>query len=1139
MQNFIKDDLIIPGQKSEAEVAEDTSPGFGDNVSAAFYLGPGNAILRSQKQQEITGKGTNPVNLLLDYWQAPTQSEISNTAEFFENPESIDEIINMDIPTNIIADSKSISDLKVRAAMFQAEKDLLDVVNDPNNGLSEIAAQLVGYNLDVFNLIPIGTLAGITAKTAKGIAIGALKGGASTGLSVAASEALLVQPTSEVKTLEDSLIETVVGTTIGTVLGGSVAGLGAARVNRIAKMYESVLKEESPEIYKTMKDNNIDFIETTEDVLRNDGNMSAAQRGAWKKAGLADIAYLPEGLARGIAATGFWSSPVIYGMTRTSSPTTKVVAQNFFSKNLKVGFEIQENIASDASLEAKIRLNEEKFQTEHVEELQNLVYTSNGVNKDSTFSKTIQDFKQAINKSDISAEEIDSLFDHLLNGSKTIDDMPVLIRDQMDNLYTNYSNYVLKVWDNAFKRNLVDTPTPRLGPDGRIRDIHRQWDIPKVLANPKLVKEKIKGSIEKDLLNQGYIKKDGKFLLKDKDTGKISDIKDETRIKLDTDKVYRHIIEGRSELDIPPDDGKSPLVGFFRSSDIIPNYAPNKPRQLIIPNSEVSEFIKHSAINNAFRPIQNLARQVEFAKWLEEMKEKGLIDFRVNTIDDLKLFIKGEYNEAISKLDPSSKEAKELQEELKQVIGKDGWLDSSLRVLMGNYKVGTGNPKVDKFFDYWMFYQVLNKLGRVTISSIPDAARVMMAHPASNFMAKGLIAGISAIFANKNVAKNKAVLKKAGVSIDMTMNTMYKLMLRGDNQTNPLSKGEIAKDFVARFFMNASGMAPWNNFWRGVSAHMSSDATISAGEILASGKQLKEWQRQRLRAIGFSDADAIKLYKEWKTHPNNTSHLGLKLIGESGLSEESLEKLALAVQKEIDNTILIPGAGDRPFWAMRTDYGALINQFQTFNQAATTRYTLPALQDIAAMRTMKAEAMKVALKRLSWMMGAISMAALSIEIKSRLSKGHGVDWTPEKFLGQGLAASGINGYFISKGIDLYATLTNSMADRYGDRNIYSNLGPTAGTVADIVQTAGPMLDGKPQSREKIMRLAPLRNLDLVRFPLDISMDYLGVLPKKDSPEYEKKKQEYLRSKRDIKKIDEAEQEANAFNPIDFILKEDK
>lgn len=1170
MVKLFTDSLI--NEQSAAPNPPADVPTKGEQFSAAFNLGPGNAVLKSAIYKDVTGAAISPLEALVDHWTNPSNSEVSRTINYFQDPTKFDDLVNDEsITAEFIADSKSMDELLVRKRMRDEELKLREVLDNPNFGVLDYASQFAGYMADPTNLIPVGALYGITTKAVKGAIIGAAKLGAATGASVALSEAALVQPTSEVKTAEDSAIEIVAGALLGATLGSVIGGLGGRRLGAISQEITAVLKDKTPEVAQKLEAAGVDVVGDIEYAMRNDGTLSAARATNWKEAGYENLAYLPESIAKTLAGRGIQANPVISGLTASENSIIKAITPELFNTSLKTGFDVL-GVARNESLEMALGRAAQKVQTKYVNRATDMVHKVNGYNPESTISKLGSDFGQISGRSKYSASDINSMLQKLMDEEIELVDIPEAIQSDAMTYWKDFSNDFKALWAEAYKFKIVDSALPRTNAEGLVTDIHRNWDNIAITNNMpqfrKLVHEGLIREIDnqikalvsdsKDLIDEisstvpsKYSEENKKALSQKVDAMKreIKKLKEKksnsSKLNQEVKKVIRNIQQGK----LLESESENPLTGAFQGTRILSNQVPTKPRRLPLTNKEVGEFIKHDFIQNGLRTMQHLEKQVIFARKLEELDNSGLFinpetggpSTIVKNVTDLRGLIKQHYDFEINKLRELGDVAgaDRLLKVRDKFIQPNGWFDNSLSLLMGNFQQSLGKG-ADKMVDTYLWYQVLNKLGRVTISSIPDMARVMVSHPAANFMSKGLIAGIGRLLNSSALKQNKAMLEKFGTSIDMTMNTMYKLMMSGDQTNNPTTRFDLAKDFVSRFFLNASGMAPWNNFWRGVSAHMSADATISAGEILAKGGQLKKWQTDRLRVLGFRDEDAINLYREWSSNGANNSFGGVKTIGEGGISNALMDKLAASVQKEIDEVILIPGAGDIPFWAKQTAYGKIINQFQSFNQAATNRYLLPALQDLAALRTPQAENMRIAIRRLGWMMTAIGMGTLSMDIKHRISnKGEGIDWTPESFIAQGLSSSGILGYVLQYPLGLYGSLTNSMDDRYADRNMFSLLGPGASFLGDIGTTGSglknAMLYDKPISREKVQKLMPFRNLDVVRIPLDYIYDYLGVLPPKASPQYREALEKWKAKHTDIKRIEEAEEKAQQFNPYDFLM----
>ena len=1295
------DDSNIESSTELPEQRDYTAPSLGNQFLAAAVTSWAAPIAQSYLSQSLNDKHASPVTEFLEYLREPDLSTLKQRAEYLQNPEEFEKLRQQDIPINLISDSKTMDELKLRYAIHEMESRANEVLLNPENGLKEYVTQFGGYLYgDPTNIIPVGQLYGLSLKASKGLAIGLAKGAGSTALAVGLSEAALVQPVLENKSLEESATEVVYGGILGGILGTSAAGLGIRSMNKYMKTIEASF---DPNIRKQMVDDGINVQEDVESLLKNpeDQSISAAISQKYIEKGYGQIAELPSHIAKNIGGRSVWSSPVVFGLTARSD-TVKGISTSLFDHTIKTDMEVKADHTRSVALEQINNRDIFLDQQEFIEPLQDIVYKGNDVNIDSTTAKVVGDIKQVTGQHKVSAVEVNELVQKVIDDIVPLSDVPENMQKSIKDWHVKYSKALKDAYKEAHELGLIEVDSPRLREDGLVTDIHRDYDPVKIKANEPRFKALLKEGLIRILREDGYvlnknnefeqlnapklsdletttvkegiqqsrksiedsekqllqINKDTEALLsnqrkafkqkldselspvtekinkleeklkkftkqktrkkKARETSKlqkdkllqeirtqknklktikqkhkvseeinikkfkenrksieakkisklnkkkteqlnnikelesklrppkVKNIKSDNDLDIEVEKVYTRILEGKNLNDVDVFD-KNPLTGYFKPTEVVKGLTnTKKSRQIPLSNRELQDFIKMDVINNGVRHLQKLKKQINLAKWvkqqgfdtIDEMRFKIKDDY-LESINDLEIEVKNEKNLVKRKL--KQRELESMQQEMIDVLGssdKLGWFDSSIRVVLGEYKLGTGSRKTDRFVDSWLFYQVLNKLGRVTLSSIPDAARVMIAHPAGNFISKGIISAMATLMQNKALKNNKAVMKQFGASIDMTMNTMYKLMMQGTDHTSPITKTDIGKDLIARFFLNATGMRQWNGFWRGVSAHMSIDSILTAGQRLGKGEALKKWELERFRVIGLSNDDLKGLYREWKRSPTNGAYGSVKTVGEGGLSEEAMEKLVYAVQKEIDSTIIIPGAGDRPFWATKSAWGQIINQFQTFNQAATTKYLIPALQDIYRVKSLKQGEMYQALMRLQWMFGAIGMSMLSLELKSRISTGDGIDWNPEKAIGLGIAGSGILGYMMQNIMNLYGSINGNMADRYGDRNLIQQLGPTAGFMSDLYSNAAKYYNGKNIPREELWRTQAFRNLDLIRQPLDMVFDTMGVLPTRDSPDFKEKQRKYLKEQRNARRVEEAHREASLYNPFDNMFDED-
>lgn len=194
---------------------------------------------------------------------------------------------------------------------------------------------------------------------------------------------------------------------------------------------------------------------------------------------------------------------------------------------------------------------------------------------------------------------------------------------------------------------------------------------------------------------------------------------------------------------------------------------------------------------------------------------------------------------------------------------------------------------------------------------------------------------------------------------------------------------------------------------------------------------------------------------------------------------DAIEAIRAALLKEVDTTIVTPGAGDKPLW-MSTPWGKTVGQFKSFSMSAMARTTARGLQqrDAAA---------------LQGMVMMVTLGMLSYYVKTR---DEDIDWdNPLVWVKEGVDRSGIAGWIfeamntqekIMGGFGIN-TAIGSPSARYMSRNATGAvLGPTFGLGEDALKLLSNIGKGEWSASDthRIRKLLPLQNLFYLRWMFD-------------------------------------------------------
>jgi predicted nucleic acid-binding Zn-ribbon protein len=395
--------------------------------------------------------------------------------------------------------------------------------------------------------------------------------------------------------------------------------------------------------------------------------------------------------------------------------------------------------------------------------------------------------------------------------------------------------------------------------------------------------------------------------------------------------------------------------------------------------------------------------------------------------------------------------------------------------LRGTYRMPEDpNSAIFRMGQFLMGLNFVRMLGGMTLSAIPDAARIV----ARNGFG-GTARGMKGLTNFKQFGLAKTEARKAGVGLEMVLNSRAATL----NDLNDIYAGGTKLEKGLRVMTDTFGkvslMTQWNDTLKVFSGVMAQDRFIGDAIKLADGT-LSKARTTRLAAAGIDKNQAEAIVEQFRKHGTD----GDLRIGNVDNWEDDIARdvFKMALLKDVDATIMTPGAGVKPLWTSGP-VGKLIFQFKTFAAEAHHKILLSDLQhrDAAAV---------------SNLLMMSSLGVLTYGIK-QYARGNEVETDPAKLVVEGLDNSGVLGYFwdinntiekASRGtIGVSPLVGESTMSRYASRSAVSALlGPSLGTASDAVLATGAIVSGDvSESDIRTMRkLLPYQNLFYVRRLLD-------------------------------------------------------
>lgn len=402
-------------------------------------------------------------------------------------------------------------------------------------------------------------------------------------------------------------------------------------------------------------------------------------------------------------------------------------------------------------------------------------------------------------------------------------------------------------------------------------------------------------------------------------------------------------------------------------------------------------------------------------------------------------------------------------------------------------------------------------MGSVLISSLPDTAMAIGQVGMWNYMttlARFMRREFTVAGQDPSGRSDMAILMWAmetTVGMERTRTQYGVDFTSSDPGTAAGSRAQkIAKgsDALVNRFAQLTFIDKWNGLNKGIAAmaiqHRSADISVR----LYRGEPVKDYELARVLGAGYRLEDLKKFGEQiaesgesevgplggtfWYAKSATWKDRNLAEIWDSG------------VLKQVNDTIVTPGAGDLPTIATESELGRMLFQFRNFSIAVTQRMIIPSIQ-----RFFRHGDPSIAVQAvMMWTMGMTVFAINEflkgrdpfddIESRDGVTRGAWRRWVLE-----GLDRSGVLGILteINSSLErfgvpgLASLLGAPAASRFSSRGpIESILGPALGTVFDAGAAVAGMTDMNITRGEGALlrRMIPFQNLHATRLVLDVA-----------------------------------------------------
>ena len=480
---------------------------------------------------------------------------------------------------------------------------------------------------------------------------------------------------------------------------------------------------------------------------------------------------------------------------------------------------------------------------------------------------------------------------------------------------------------------------------------------------------------------------------------------------------------------------------------------PLRNRTFQIPDELVEEFLENDIEVLGARYLQNTAGDIEITKKFGD----------VNMVDQLK-DIENWYANKLKNKSLTEKQRLKLGKQRDADVRDIAGMRDRIRGVYGftpdNVWSRIGRSSRDLNY--------LRLLGGVTVSSLPDVARVFMAEGFAKTFSKGLAPLITNTKAFKIAA---AESKRYGVGTDAMMSGKSDIIA----DVNDYAQGGTILERGLRAGASKFGRLNFLDHW---TAGMKQLHAVTMQTSIFDGLSKGKFDK-RLARLGIDEQSAKDMWEQVNKYGRKTD--GVWLTNAKNWDRPDLERMwGAAVRKESDRVILIPGQ-EKPLF-MSTEMGKSIGQFRSFILSATQRVFIAGLQNQDH-------------NTLGGFTALVGMGMFSYYLKQNIA-GRAVSDDPAVWVTEGIDRSGAIGIIGEISNTIEKISSNSLglrpvlgidapASKQVSRTVSESLlGPTFGSLlSTTVAASNAITSDEPMTESDIRtlrRLIPLQNLFYLR-----------------------------------------------------------
>jgi hypothetical protein len=625
---------------------------------------------------------------------------------------------------------------------------------------------------------------------------------------------------------------------------------------------------------------------------------------------------------------------------------------------------------------------------------------------------------------------------------------------------------VYRQWDEALKKAAIDA---RLFPEdvaveGDLSHLFRMYDQEKIIARRDVWAARLTDYLrtERDKVAKAIERASD-------DAARAGQKADAASRKADefanlSDMELKAVVDEITDTILGNASGRIPYDGLVTG----PRGA-LKARTLKIPSNQIFDFMELDIETVMRTQMRTMAADIEIARKFGDVQMSAELGDAARNLTGR---IDDEANAAIAKA-TTEKQRTALQRQRERDKRDLAGIRDRLR---GTYKM-PDNPaslvirtgRVARNLNY------LRLLGGMTLSAIPDMAKVVFTHGLTSTFRDGFLPLVRNFKAVRLAGKE---VQAAGTALDMVLDSRTMAMADIMDDFGRHSKFERGLQAVSSKFGMVSLMAPWNSAMKQFSGLVTMNNLLRSAERLSRGKAGTDEVR-KLAAAGIDAELAGRITKQFGDFGEKADGVWLAQTG-NWTDRGAIEAFRAAVVRDVDRIIVTPGQ-DKPLW-MSTELGKAVGQFRSFAVSSMQKTVLAGLQQRDA-------------ATLNGTLMMLGLGALTYAVKEK-NAGRELSDDPMVWATNALDRSGLTGWLIeanniseklTRGRVGLSAISGEQVTRYASRNVYGAfLGPSADAVADIFQVSGSIFAGDTSKSDlrRARQLLPTQNLFYIRSLLD-------------------------------------------------------